>query len=172
MHQLLRLLGVGAVVYGTIGQASAYSFSSTISSSSSSSSSSSTIFSFSPFTLASGQEEFIFSYSSDKGFTLKGLSLAGTTNVLNDNSTPLYQFTTGNGQYLGAGTGTLSEIISAPAGNYSISYTLDTAGGNLNVNGSVSPVPLPASSLLFMMALAGFGLVGFLSTRQTKLVSA
>jgi len=154
MHQLLRFLALFAAIYGSIGQASATSIY--------------------PVDLTGGPEEFILSYSSDQAFTLKDLSLklgktpSGATNVLAGISGSLQQFTGSSGQLLQAGTGTFTEIISAPAGNYTFAFS----AGAASIDATVSPVPLPASSLLFMMALAGFGLVGFISTRQTKLVSA
>jgi hypothetical protein len=155
MHQLFRFLGVLAVVFCSIGQASAFSFTEY------------------PLSLTGGPEKLVISYSSSETFYLRDLSLnlgypAGPTNVLAGISGSLFQFTSHMGANVAAGSGTFSEIISAPAGNYTFSFATSADG----LTATVSPVPLPASSLLFMMALAGFGLVGFLSTRQTKLVSA
>jgi len=152
MHRSLRVLGVLAVVLGSIDRASALS-----------------VLEY-PISLAGGSEEFVISYSSNAPFYIRDLSLnlgnpPGPTNVLADISGSLQQFTSNTGAMVAAGSGSFSEIISAPAGNYSFSF--DTSATN-NFTATVSPVPLPASSLLFMMALAGFALMGFVSTRQAK----
>ena len=116
-------------------------------------------------------ENFVFSYSTDASYiTLSNLSYSSPSsgNLLTGTYT-----TPGGGHLLGH-SGTFSQIISVAEGvDYTSSANVSSPGGTtVHYSVSVSPVPLPGSSLLFMMALAGFGLVGFLSTRQTKIVAA
>jgi hypothetical protein len=148
MYQLLRVLGVLAAVVFSVGQASAYS---------------SSVF---PVSLTGGPEDVTISYSSSLNFTLADLSLAApSTNVLGVPGTTLFPYTTTGGQTIAAGSGALSEIISAPKGNYTFSY--DTNATNF-VNFSVSAVPLPASFPLFAMALIGLGVFGYHKMRSSK----
>jgi hypothetical protein len=154
MYQLLRILGVLAAVVFSVGQASAYS---------------SSVF---PVSLTGGLEDVTISYSSNLAFTLADLSLAGpspgSTNVLAVPGT-LFPYTTIGGQTIAAGSGALSEIISAPKGNYTFSY--DTNASNF-VNLSVSAVPLPASLPLFAMALIGLSMLGYRASRTNSRVAA
>jgi hypothetical protein len=132
MYKLLKLLGVLAVVASSIGHSSASSIS----------------------------EDFVFSYTTNGSFTLSNLSYSSPTsgNLL----TGLSPYTSSSGGFL-SGSGKLSEIISVDStqtytSDYSISHF---TGPTATFSVSVSPVPLPASFLLFAMALFGLGLVGY-----------
>jgi hypothetical protein len=149
MHKMLKVLGVLAIGLSSIGQASAFS---------------SNIF---PVSLTGSPEEVIISFSSTIDFNLNSVSLAlgsppDPTNVLAGIPGALLPFTTALGATITHGSGTLSEIITAPAGNYTFSFDT-TANGSLNL--SISPVPLPASFPLFAMALLGLGMLGYRAAR-------
>jgi hypothetical protein len=157
MYKLLKLLGVLAVAISSIGQASAFSSS------------------FFPATLTGTPEEIMLSYSSTVDFNLNSVSLAlgsppGPTNVLAGVPGALLPFTTAAGQTITNGSGTLSEIFTAAAGNYTFSYNTGANSGSINV--SISPVPLPASFPLFAMALIGLGLIGYHTARTNRRVAA
>jgi hypothetical protein len=153
MYRLLRVLGVLATVISSVGQASAFS---------------SSVF---PVSLSGTPEEVLLSYSSSTDFNLNSLSLAlgssppSLTNVLAGVPGALLPFTTALGGTITAGSGSLSEIISAPAGNYTFSYNTGATG---SISLSVSPVPLPASFPLFAMALIGLGLFGYQRARTNS----
>jgi hypothetical protein len=145
MRMLLKLLGVLAIGISSIGQASAFS---------------SKVF---PVTLTGTSELLVLSYSSTVDFNLNSVSLSlgsppGPTNVLAGIPGPLQPYTTAVGQTITNGSGTLSEFITAPAGNYTFFFDT-TANGSISL--SVSPVPLPAGFPLFAMALAGLGMLGY-----------
>jgi hypothetical protein len=149
MRKLLKLLGVLAIGISSIGQASAFS---------------SMIF---PVSLTGTPEDVILSYSSTIDFNLDSVTLAlgsppGPTNVLASVPGALLPFTTAAGATIAHGSGTLSEIITAPAGNYTFFFDT-TANGSLNLR--VSAVPLPASFPLFAMALIGLGILGYRASR-------
>jgi hypothetical protein len=149
MHKMLKVLGVLAIGLSSIGQASAFS---------------SNIF---PVSLTGTPEEVIISYSSTIDFNLDSVSLAlgsppGPTNILAGVPGALLPFTTAVGATITHGTGTLTEMITAPAGNYTFSFDT-TANGSLSL--SVSPVPLPASFPLFAMALIGLGMLSYRAAR-------
>jgi hypothetical protein len=149
MHKMLKFLGVLALGFSSIGQASAFS---------------SNIF---PVSLTGTPEEVIISYSSTIDFNLDSVSLAlgsppGSTNILAGVPGALLPFTTAVGATITHGTGTLTEMITAPAGNYTFSFDT-TANGSLSL--SVSPVPLPASFPLFAMALIGLGMLSYRAAR-------
>jgi hypothetical protein len=115
-------------------------------------------------------EEFVFSYTTAPGgsFTLSNLSVTnGGGNLL----VSLLPFTTALGGTL-TGSGSLSEVISintsfTTASNFNIS---NTSGGFPAVTLSLSPVPLPASSYLFGLALISFA--GVLIARRKPKVLA
>jgi hypothetical protein len=153
---MYKLLGVLAVAISSIGQASAFSSS------------------FFPVTLTGTPEDIMLSYSSTVDFNLNSVSLAlgsppGPTNVLAGVPGALLPFTTAAGQTITNGSGTLSEIFTAPAGNYTFSYN---TGANGSINVSISPVPLPASFPLFAMALIGLSLIGYHTARTNRRVAA
>jgi hypothetical protein len=147
MRKVLKLLGILALGISSIGQASAFS---------------SSVF---PVSLTGTPEDVLLSYSSAVDFNLNSLSLALGTNVLAGTPGPLLPFTTAVGQTITAGSGTLSEIITAPAGNYTFSFNTNSPGSLIL---SVSPVPLPASFPLFAMALIGLGMLGYHSARTKR----
>jgi hypothetical protein len=151
MNKLLGVFGVLAAVVFSGGQASAFS---------------SIVF---PVSLSGSPEDVTVSYSSSLAFTLADLSLAGpspgATNILAGISGPLQPFTTSGGQTIAGGTGSFSEVITAPVGAYTFSY--DTNATNF-VNFSVSAVPLPASFPLFAMALIGLGMFGYHKVRSSR----
>jgi len=148
MYRVVRLLGLLALVISSIGQASAVSIQ------------------ISPVTATGSLSDFTFSYSTapSSPFTLADLSLSAPSgpNLLGGT---LATYTTPTGGNL-SGTGTLSEIISTtPGTQYTVSF--DLAGGSLHssVGAALSPVPLPASFPLFVMALIGLAMAGFYSAR-------
>jgi len=149
MRKLLKVLGVLAIAISSIGQASAFS---------------SSIF---PVSLTGTPEDVILSYSSTIDFNLNSVSLAlgsppGPTNVLAGVPGQLLQFTTAAGATITHGAGTLSEIITAPAGVYTFFFNT-TANQSLNL--TVSAVPLPAGFPLFAIALIGLGMFGYHAAR-------
>lgn len=154
MYKFLKALGVLAAVISSVGQASAFS---------------SSVF---PVTLTGTPEDVLLSYTNPPSvptFNLNSLSLElGSSapfgpNVLLGIAGPLTPFTSTSGATL-AGSGTLSEIITAPAGNYTFSFNT----GAESLHFSVSPVPLPAAFPLFLMALIGLGFFGYQRSRTNS----
>jgi hypothetical protein len=117
------------------------------------------------------QEDFVFSYNTNGSFTLSDLSYstAGGPNLLN---IPTYTYP-GGGTIL-PGKGQLSEIITVDTSDkYTSNYSVTSFTGTSSSFGvSVSPVPLPASFPLFVMALLGLGLFGYQTTRTNSRVAA
>jgi hypothetical protein len=157
MYKFLKALGVLAAVVSSVGQASAFS---------------SSIF---PVTLTGTPEEVLLSYTSNGTFNLNSLSLElGSSapfgpNVLVGGS--LTPFTSSTGADItGSGplSGTLSEIITAPAGSYTFAFTT----GSDTLHFSVSAVPLPASFPLFALALVGLGMFGYHTARRSSRTSS
>jgi hypothetical protein len=149
MFKLLKVLGILAVVISSIGQASAFSGSTF------------------PVSVTGSFQDVIVSYSSATSFTLTDVSLqlgnpGAGTNFLVGGSGTLASYTGTSGGPIAAGSGTLSEIISAPAGSYTFSFS--TTADRLSV--AVTPVPLPASFPLFVMALIGLGMFGYHTSRK------
>jgi hypothetical protein len=151
MYKFLKVLGVLAAVISSIGQASAFS---------------SSVF---PVTLTGTPEEVLLSYTSTGTFNLNSLSLElGSTPPLGPNvllgivGGSLTPFTSSGGASL-TGSGSLSEIITAPAGSYTFAYT--TGSDSLRL--TVSAVPLPASFPLFALALIGLGMFGYHTARTS-----
>ena len=152
MRKLLKALVVLGATVVSINQASAYS---------------SSIY---PIAVTGGPEVVTITYSSVLGFTLSGLSLAlgspaGPTNVLASISGPLQVYTSNSGATIAAGSSSISEAFTAPAGNYTFSYSTNATGF---VNFSLSPVPLPASFPLFAMAVIGLGALGYHISRRPR----
>ena len=151
MYRSLKILGVLAVAISSISQASAFS---------------SSVF---PVCLTGGQEDFFISYSSSGPFNLSNLSLesgssGGTPNVFAVSGTTFFPYTGSSSANNLSGTGSLSEVLSVPAGNYTFSYTT-SATGSLSLG--VSPVPLPASFPLFALALISLGIFGYHAARKS-----
>jgi hypothetical protein len=149
MQKLLKLLGILAVVASSTGQASAFSGS---------------VF---PVQTTGGLEDLIISYSSANPFNVNSVSLelgnpGSPPNVLASIVGPLQQYTTAGGANVAAGTGSLSELITAPAGQYTISFST-TAD---KFSASLSPVPLPAGFPLFALALVVLGGFGYYGSRK------
>jgi hypothetical protein len=150
MHRSLKVLGVLATVVMSVGQASAFS---------------SSVF---PISLTGGPEDFLLSYSSAGPFNLSNLSLESGTpgsppNLFAASGTTFAPFTGSSSANNLSGSGTLNEVFSAPAGNYTFSYT--TTADSLSLR--VSAVPLPASFPLFAMALIGLGVLGYRAARRS-----
>jgi hypothetical protein len=148
MYRSLKVLGVLAAVIMSVGQASAFS---------------SSVF---PVTLTGGPEDFLLSYSSTGPFNLSNLSFElGTPgsppNLFAASGTTFAPFTGSSSANNLSGSGTLNEVFSAPAGNYTFSYT--TTADSLSLR--VSAVPLPSSFPLFAMALIGLGVLGYQAAR-------
>jgi hypothetical protein len=155
MYKLFKVLGVLALVASSTGQASASSVS---------------IF---PVQTTGGPEDLVISYSNTGSFNLSGLSLElGTPgsppNVLASIAGPLQQYTTVGGANIAGGSGSLSEIITAPTGQYTISF--NTTAGSFAA--ALSPVPLPAGLPLFAMALLVLGGLGYYGSRKNTGVFA
>lgn len=151
MYRSFKILGVLAVAISSIGQASAFS---------------SSVF---PVALTGGPEDFLLSYSSTGPFNLSNLSLeSGTSgsgpNLFAVSGTTFFPYTGSSSANNLSGTGSLSEVLSAPAGNYTFSYKT-SATGSLSL--SVSPVPLPASFPLFALALISLGIFGYHTARKS-----
>lgn len=155
MYKLFKALGLLAALISSVGQASAFS---------------SSIF---PVTLTGTPEQVLISYTSSGTFNLNSLSLQlGSSapfgpNVLLGVVGQLTPFTTSGGASL-TGSGQLSEIITAPAGNYTFSF--NTGSDSLRL--TVSPVPLPASFPLFALALIGLGALGYHAARKSGRTSS
>jgi hypothetical protein len=154
MYKLLKSLGVLAVVVSCVGQASAFS---------------SSVF---PVTLTGGPEEFLLSYSSSSSFSITDLSLelgnpGSPPNLFAVSGTTFFPFTASTSSVgntiISPLTGSLSEVFSGPAGNYTFSYTTNATN---SVSLGVSPVPLPASFPLFAMALMALGMFGYHTARS------
>jgi hypothetical protein len=155
MHKFLKALGVLAAVILSVGQASAFS---------------SSIF---PVALTGTPEDVVLSFTNPTSvptFNLNSLSLAlgssapfGANVLLGVPGGSLTPFTSSSGGTL-TGSGTLSEIITAPAGNYTFSFNT----GAESIHFSVSPVPLPAAFPLFLMALIGLGFFGYQRSRMNN----
>jgi hypothetical protein len=154
MYKFLKVLGALAVVISSVGQASAFS---------------SSVF---PVALTGTPEDVMLSFTNPTSvptFNLNSLSLElGSSapfgpNVLLGFTGPLTPFTSSFGGTL-TGSGTLSEIITAPAGNYTFSFNT----GAESIHFSVSPVPLPASFPLFLMALIALGFFGYQKSRTNS----
>jgi hypothetical protein len=64
--------------------------------------------------------------------------------------------------------GSMSEIITAPAGSYTFAF--NTGSDSLHL--SVSAVPLPASFPLFALALVGLGMFGYHTARRSGRTSS
>jgi hypothetical protein len=148
MYRSLKILGVLAIAVSSIGQASAFS---------------SSVF---PISLTGGQEDFVLSYTSAGPFNLSNLSLESGSPGSPPN---IFASTTAFSPYTGSSSannltnsGTISEILSVPAGNYTFSYS--TTASSLSL--SVSPVPLPASFSLFALALISLGFYGYHTARK------
>jgi hypothetical protein len=152
MYKFLKVLGVLAAAISSVGQASAFS---------------SSVF---PVTLTGAPEEILLSYTSTNTFNLNSLSLElGSSapfgpnvlaGVIGGSLTP---FTSSTGADI-TGSGSLSEIITAPAGSYTFAFNT----GSDSLHFSVSPVPLPASFPLFALALIGLGMFGYHTTRRSN----
>jgi hypothetical protein len=114
-------------------------------------------------------EKFVFGYANVPGgsFTLSDLSLTnGGGNLL----VSLLPFTTAVGGTL-TGSGSLSEIVSINT-SFSTNATFNmtnTVSGFPVITLSLSPVPLPASSYLFGLALISFGGILIARRRQKPL---
>jgi hypothetical protein len=153
MYKLLKVLGVLAAAISSVGQASAFS---------------SSVF---PVTLTGAPEEVLLSYTSTNTFNLNSLSLElGSSapfgpNVLVGGS--LTPFTSSTGADI-TGSGSLSEIITAPAGSYTFAFN----AGSDSLHFSVSAVPLPASLPLFALALIGLGMFGYHTARRSGRTSS
>jgi hypothetical protein len=150
MYKFLKVLGVLAAVISSVGQASAFS---------------SSIF---PVALSGSPEDVTISFTSTNTFNLNSLSLESGSSapfgpnvlagVVGGSLTP---FTSSTGADIN-GSGSLSEIITAPAGNYTFSF--NTGSDSLRL--TVSAVPLPASLPLFALALVGLGMFGYHAARK------
>jgi hypothetical protein len=155
MHKLFEVLGILALVASSTGQASAFQGS---------------VF---PVQVTGGPEDLVISYTSGAPFNLSGLSLelgnpGSPPNVLASIAGPLQQYTTLAGANIAGGSGSLSEIITAPAGQYTISF--NTTAGSFAA--ALSPVPLPAGLPLFAMALLVLGGLGYYGSRKSTGVLA
>jgi len=144
MYKLLRFLSVVGLLASSMGQA----FASTL------------------------EEDFVFSYSTNGSFTLSNLSYSSTSPPGPNLLTGLAPYTTFGGP-ISAGSGSLSEIISVDTtqtyvSNYSVS---NFTGSVSSFSVSVSPVPLPASFPLFVMALLCLGLIGYYTARTNDRVA-
>jgi hypothetical protein len=139
MYKLLKLLGALAVVISSTHYASAD-------------------------TLI--QEDFVFSYNTNASFTLSELSYstAGGPNLLN-----IAPYTFPGGGTVLPGKGQLSEFITVDTSkSYGTDYSVSNFSGTGTFGVTVSPVPLPASFPLFVMALLGLGLFGYHTTRTNQ----
>jgi hypothetical protein len=156
MYKFLKVLGVLAAVISSVGQASAFS---------------SSIF---PVALSGSPEDVTISFTSTNTFNLNSLSLESGSSapfgpnvlagVVGGSLTP---FTSSTGADIN-GSGSLSEIITAPAGNYTFSF--NTGSDSLRL--TVSAVPLPASLPLFALALVGLGMFGYHAARKSGRTSS
>ncbi|WP_156163391.1 hypothetical protein [Bradyrhizobium sp. LTSP857] len=124
------------------------------------------VFSFvGPASAASLQEYlFTFSYNTNGSFTLSNLSYSysGGSNTLSG------IYTTSGGGVIGAGSGSISQLVSVDtsksyASNYSVSHFTGTTS---SFGLSVSAVPLPAGLPLFALAIFALGLVGYRTARK------
>jgi hypothetical protein len=156
MYKLLKVLGVLAAVVSSVGQASAFS---------------SSVF---PVTLTGNPEDVMISYTSTTTFNLNSLSLElgssapfGPNVLLGIVGGSLTPFTSSTGANI-TGSGTLSEIITAPAGSYTFAF--NTGSDSLHL--TVSAVPLPASFPLFALALLGLGMFGYHTARKSGRTSS
>jgi hypothetical protein len=113
------------------------------------------------------QEDFVFSYNTTSNFTLSQLSYSysGGPNLLN-----IAPYTFPGGGIVLAGKSQISEIITVDTskGPYSADYSVTGFTGTGTFGVAVSPVPLPASFPLFVMALLGLGLFGYHTTRTNQ----
>jgi hypothetical protein len=154
MYKLLKVLGVLGAVVSSVGQASAFS---------------SSVF---PVALSGSPEDVTISFTTSNTFNLNSLSLElGSSapfgpNVL-ANGGALTPFTSSTGSNI-TGSGSLSEIITAPAGSYTFAF--NTGSDSLHL--SVSAVPLPASFPLFALALVGLGMFGYHTARKSGRTSS
>jgi hypothetical protein len=119
----------------------------------------------SPASAATLQEYlFSFNYNTTTSFTLSNLSYSytGGSNTLSG------IYTTSGGGVVGAGSGSISQLIYIdPSKSYSSSYSVAGLGGKSATFGvSVSAVPLPAGLPLFALAIFALGLVGYRTTRK------
>lgn len=124
------------------------------------------VFSFiSPSSAATLQEYlYTFSYNTTTGFTLSNLSYSysGGPNTLSG------IYTTAGGGVLGAGSGSISQLVSLDTSkSYISNYSVSGVGGKTASFGvSVSTVPLPAGFPLFALAIFALGLVGYRTARK------
>ena len=88
----------------------------------------------------------------------------GANNILASTPGALQPYTTLGGQTIAAGSGSLSEVITAPAGSYTFSF--NTTADTLHL--TVSAVPLPAGFPLFAMAMLGLGMLGYYKSRTNS----
>jgi hypothetical protein len=151
MYKFLKVLGVLAAVISSVGQASAFS---------------SSIF---PVALSGSPEDVTISFTSTNTFNLNSLSLElgssapfGPNVLAGVTGGSLTPFTSSTGSDI-TGSGSLSEIITAPAGSYTFAF--NTGSDSLRL--SISAVPLPASFPLFALALVGLGMFGYHTARRS-----
>ena len=153
MYKLLKSLGVVAVLMSSVGQASAFS---------------TAVF---PVSLTGSPETFLLSYSSTAAFSITDLSLelgnpGSGPNLFATNPGPFVPFTSSivsvANTIISPLTGSISEVFSGPAGNYTFSFSTNATNF---VSLGVSPVPLPASFPLFAMALIALGMLGYHTAR-------
>ncbi|WP_316308605.1 hypothetical protein, partial [Clavibacter michiganensis] len=87
-------------------------------------------------------------------------------NLFATNAGPFQPFTSstvsGANTIISPLTGSISEVFSGAAGNYTFSFSTN-ATNFLSL--SVSPVPLPASFSLFTLALLSLGIFGYYKAR-------
>jgi hypothetical protein len=116
-------------------------------------------------------EDFVFSYNTNGTFNLSELSYStgGGPNLLN-----IAPYTYPGGGTILPGKGAISENITVDTSkSYTSDYSVTGFTGNTSsFSVTVSPVPLPASFPLFVMALLGLGLFGYRTTRSDGQVAA